>query len=318
MSLSVVIPNFNGSRTLRQTLQSMVDQLPIETEVVMVDDCSTDQSVELVERDFSNVRVHKNSSNLGAASARNIGIELTRGEWILFVDADVILSPGCIDSLIAASQKADLVFPCIRYPNGKVMYPIGHMQESYLMISPVFLIRRSSLGFLKSPAFDDTYKVYCEDTDFFLRAYLAGLVSIYQSAAEAIHEIDLLPRNRESRYFLEIRNALYGAIKFGGIRDIDRFDHAFKIENILKVIVCGIFNFNLFDLQARGYSKPPTPWRGLRLLLGKHQILTDRGTIVLVRLIAMAMLWNLIHFPQAVGARSTVVRRNVRSPRVQW
>jgi GT2 family glycosyltransferase len=260
--------------------------------------------------------VIENSSNLGAAAVRNIGIKYAQGEWLLFVDADVLLRPGCIGSLLDASISVDIVFPRICYPNGEVMYPVNNAQASYLMVSPVFMLRRDSLNRMVDPCFDETYRIYCEDTDFFVRAYLAGLVSYYQSSAEAIHNVDLRPRNRESRYFLEMRNSIYGAIKFSGIRGIGQFDHAFRLKNILKVFICGLFNYNLFDMQAKGNQKYASNLYNLNLLLRKHDHLTDRGSVALVVLSVKALQWNLKNLSQALRAKNRVDRQITLTPRI--
>jgi glycosyltransferase involved in cell wall biosynthesis len=309
MMLSIVIPNYNGSRTLLDTVKSVVDQIPDSSEVIIIDDCSTDDSIELIWDNFPTIKVIKNNSNLGAAAVRNIGIKYAAGEWILYVDADVLLKPGCINMLLDKSISADIVFPRIFYPNGEVMYPVNKAQTSYLMVSPVFMIRKDSINKMLDPCFDETYRVYCEDTDFFIRAYLAKLVSSYQPSAEAIHNVDLRPRNREFRYFLEMRNSIYGAVKFAGTRDIGKFDHAFRLKNILKVFICGLFNFNLFDMQARGNQKYGTILYNLNLLLKKHEFLTDRGCVVLLGLSIKAIQWNLMNLSLALRAKNRVARQ---------
>ena len=305
--LSIVIPNYNGSRTVLNTLKHVLDQSPADSEVLVVDDFSTDQSVELIESNHPTVRIIKNCDNLGAACVRNIGIRESIGDFILFVDADVFLEPGCVASLLDASQTSDITFPLICYSNGQVMYPMNEVQASYLMISPVFLIRRTSLNLMTPSTFDEIYRTYCEDTDFFLRAYLAGLVSCYLPTARAIHSIDLRTRNRELRYFFEIRNSIYGAIKFFRVAGIDHFDHGFHFHNILKVFVCGLFNFNLFDMQARGYRKHGDMKYNLKLLTKKHNPLTERTSLVLIALTAKAVCWNLKHLLKSLEANAQLI-----------
>jgi glycosyltransferase involved in cell wall biosynthesis len=315
MMLSVVIPNYNGSRTLLDTIRCVLDQIPADSEVLMVDDFSTDRSVELVKTNYPIVRIIKNSHNLGAGSARNIGIKQSTGDFVLFVDADVLLEPGCIASLLDAAQTSDIAFPQICYANGQAMYPVDEVQASYLMISPVFLVRRNSLHRVVPSTFDEIYRTYCEDTDFFLRAYLAGLVSCYLPGAKAIHNVDLQPRNRELRYFLEMRNSIYGAIKFFGVAGIDHFDHAFHLGNILKLFVCGLFNFNLFDMQARGYRKYGDVKHNLTLLIKKHDPLTERGGLALVGILVKALFWNLKNLSRSLTANAEIAKQFSKAAR---
>ena len=315
MMLSVVIPNYNGSRTLFETLKCVFDQIPAGSEVLVIDDFSTDQSVGLIETNYPAARIIKNSGNQGAACVRNIGIKETTGDFILFVDADVYLAPGCIASLLHAARTSDITFPRVCYPNGKIMYPVDQVQASYLMISPVFLVRRVSLHLLASASFDETYRTYCEDTDFFLRAYLAGLISSYVPTAKAVHHVDLQPRNRELRYFLEIRNSIYGAIKFFGVAGIDHFDHGFHLHNILKIFVCGLFNFNFFDMHAKGYRKYGDMKYNLSLLTQKHDPLTERGRFALMILIVKAVYWNLRNLSRSLTANAQIARQFAKAAR---
>ena len=80
MKLSIVIPNYNGSKTILKTIKS----IPKEYEIIVVDDCSTDDSVKLIEKKFPKVKVVKLDKNSGAAKARNTGVKDSKGELILF------------------------------------------------------------------------------------------------------------------------------------------------------------------------------------------------------------------------------------------
>ena len=312
MRLSVVVPNHNGSRTILDAIRCVLAQIPEDSELLVVDDFSTDRSVELIQTNYPTVRIIKNRANLGAAGARNIGIKQSSGDLILFVDADVLLEPGCISLLMEGGTSSDITFPQICYANGEVMYPVNEAQASYLMISPVFLIRRDSLNWMVSPNFDESYRTYCEDTDFFLRTYLADLKSCYKPNAKAIHHVDLRPRNREARYFLEMKNSIYGAIKFCGMAGIHHFDHAFHLRNILKLFVCGVFNFNLFDMQARGYRKYGNAKYNFTLLVKKHEPLTERGCLVLMGLIVKAIYWNTRNLTRSLAANRQVFHQSFR------
>jgi glycosyltransferase involved in cell wall biosynthesis len=92
--VSVIIPNYNYVRSLRLSIQSVLDQDYPNKEVIVVDDCSTDGSAD-VARSFP-VTLISTDVNSGVATARNLGAENARGEILMFVDSDVALSPGAI------------------------------------------------------------------------------------------------------------------------------------------------------------------------------------------------------------------------------
>jgi len=91
--VSVVIPAYNSSRTIAQTLESALTQGIAEIEVIVVDDGSSDDTAEIVRRSEDHRLRLVQRPNGGVASARNAGIELARGEWVAFLDSDDIWLP---------------------------------------------------------------------------------------------------------------------------------------------------------------------------------------------------------------------------------
>lgn len=119
-TVSVVIPCYNAERYIAATIESVLAQLPGEVEIIVVDDGSSDSSVELVRAAFPAVRLVE-QANQGVAAARNRGIGLASGEWIAFVDADDIWLPGKLATQLARmaavpgcrmSYTAWHVWPC--------------------------------------------------------------------------------------------------------------------------------------------------------------------------------------------------------------
>ena len=90
MKLSVIIVNHNLSDLLRQAVNSIITALNTEYELIVGDNASTDNSVEMLAAEFPQVRVIENSTNLGMAKAYNEAIEVSVGEYILLVNADTI------------------------------------------------------------------------------------------------------------------------------------------------------------------------------------------------------------------------------------
>jgi glycosyltransferase involved in cell wall biosynthesis len=92
--VSVLIPCFNGRRFIAQTLRSVMAQTYRPLEVIVVDDGSTDGSADEVKQ-FADVKLIR-QQNAGAASARNVALAHSRGEFIQYLDADDLLSPDKI------------------------------------------------------------------------------------------------------------------------------------------------------------------------------------------------------------------------------
>ena len=112
-AVSVVIPMYNSEKYIGQCIRSIISQTFTNFELIIVDDCSTDNSAAIV-TSFLNagtkiaarlVRLKKNSG--GAAIPRNIGMKLARGKYIAFVDSDDMFLPNALQILIDAAVKFD-------------------------------------------------------------------------------------------------------------------------------------------------------------------------------------------------------------------
>ncbi len=97
--VSVVIPNYNYGRALELCLRAALAQTYEPLEVLLVDDCSTDDSVTVAEA--CGVRVISTGVNSGVATTRNTGAAHARGEIVVFVDSDVAMEPDAIANAVA-------------------------------------------------------------------------------------------------------------------------------------------------------------------------------------------------------------------------
>lgn len=118
--VSVVIPAFNSQATIGRAIDSCLSQADINLEVIVVDDCSSDDTALLV-ADYEHrypgvVRLHSNSRNLNSHESRRIGFGLSCAEHILFLDADDEFEPGFVRGSLDEFDKtgADIVVSSIR------------------------------------------------------------------------------------------------------------------------------------------------------------------------------------------------------------
>ena len=95
-TVSVVIPAYNHGHFVSEAIQSVLDQDYAPTEIIVVDDGSADDTAAVVAA-FPTVRYHR-QANRGLAAARNAGLAMSRGELVVFLDADDRLLPGAIST----------------------------------------------------------------------------------------------------------------------------------------------------------------------------------------------------------------------------
>ena len=119
MTVSIIIPVYNTpEKKLRRCIDSIIVQSFVDYECIIVDDGSTDNFGGIIDYysrlDARFMAVHK--KNGGVSSARNCGLRIAKGEWIVFVDSDDYLLPDHISSMMAAvSDDVDLVMTGFRF-----------------------------------------------------------------------------------------------------------------------------------------------------------------------------------------------------------
>lgn len=116
MLVSVIIPAYNREGTIKDAVLSILEQTYKELEVIVVDDCSRDGTVDVVKSiDDERVRVIECEKNGGACTARNIGIDNARGEVIAFQDSDDIWHADKLEKSLKCmeDENADFVFSAL-------------------------------------------------------------------------------------------------------------------------------------------------------------------------------------------------------------
>lgn len=204
--------NFNGETQLSATLAALAASQPPLAEILVVDNASTDSSVELTRARFPNVRIVPIAENHGPGVARNVGLAAATNDRILFVDNDVRVRPGAAELLslaLDAAPRAVAAAPrvlfegrpdTIQYEGANAHYlglqALRHGERpdaetpaqttvTSSIVTACFLLDRQRWG--TSPAFDETFFFNYEDHDFGLRARIAGHDVLAVGGARVVH-----------------------------------------------------------------------------------------------------------------------------------
>lgn len=114
--VSIIMPSWNTGEFIAESIQSVLNQTYTNWELIIIDDCSSDDTDQIIES-FNDERIKylKNEKNCGAALTRNRGLREARGEWIAFLDSDDLWSSDKLEKQIEFMKKNDIYFSYHEY-----------------------------------------------------------------------------------------------------------------------------------------------------------------------------------------------------------
>ncbi|MFQ3610289.1 MAG: glycosyltransferase family 2 protein [Fimbriimonadales bacterium] len=225
--LTVQIVNWNAREHLRQALRSILDTPPqVPYEIIVLDNASHDGSVQMIEKEFPEVRLLVSEENLGFSRGHNLIAQGAQGDYLFLLNPDTIVLPGALDLMVEYAERhpdvgiigpkilnpdGSLQYSCRRFPNptaalfrntplGK-LFPNNRYTRDYLMtdwdhnserevdwVSGAALFIRRAL-YEQLGGFDEQFFMYCEDTDLCYRSWQVGWKVVYYPEAKIVHAI---------------------------------------------------------------------------------------------------------------------------------
>lgn len=150
--VSIIMPNYNGEKYIAQTIESVLAQTYPNWELIIADDCSTDNSVNIInsyaEKD-SRIKLITGEKNSGAAQARNVALLQAKGKWIAFLDSDDKWLPAKLEKQIAFMNANGYKFSCTKYAHiDENSKPLNKVVTSPKVIGKRKMFRYNYLGCL--------------------------------------------------------------------------------------------------------------------------------------------------------------------------
>jgi GT2 family glycosyltransferase len=287
--VSIIVVNWNGRAHLGECLNSVHNQTFLDFEVILVDNGSTDGSVEYVESHFAAMaRILRNAENTGFSKGNNQGIKVARGQYIALLNNDARADSHWLEELVKAAQgdRSVGMLASKIYLQGarKIFDNVGHliyhdglnrgrgrleedhgqfddMEEVLFPSGCAALYRREMLE--EIGLFDEDFFAYGDDTDIGLKGRLAGWKCLYIPRAVVYHRYSQSsgPYSPLKAFYAE-RNRVWIAVKY------------FPLSLLLKSPFYTLWRFLLQGygaLTGRGaagkFSQEHSRWRLLRILV---------------------------------------------------
>lgn len=129
--VSIIIPIYNAAPYIRRCLRSIECQTYDNVECLLIDDCGTDNSMQIAEQFISNYKgkilfqIIRHEQNLGLSAARNSGIYAASGEYIFFIDSDDAVTSDCLEELTNLAKK----YPNVDFVQGNTIKDLDNLME---------------------------------------------------------------------------------------------------------------------------------------------------------------------------------------------
>ncbi|WP_066297130.1 glycosyltransferase family 2 protein [Bacillus sp. FJAT-29937] len=248
MDVSIIIVNYNTKKLTTECIQSIYhSNTSCQFEIILIDNNSTDGTVEAIRGTFPNIEVVANKDNVGFSKANNQAINLSKGRYILLLNSDTIVKNGTIDTMVQFMDKHEDIgasgckvvlpdgsldkachrgFPtpaasfyymsglARRYPtiprfNG---YHLGHLNmnkthEIDCLVGAFMLVRREAI--VQVGLLDENFFMYGEDIDWCYRIKEVGWKIFYYPHVEIIHYKGASSRKKPFKIVYEFHRAMY-------------------------------------------------------------------------------------------------------------
>jgi len=268
--VSIIIVNYNGKKHLEKCLKSIMKISYPNPEIILVDNNSTDDSIEFVKNTYPSVIIIKLDNNYGFAEPNNIGAKNAKGDFFLFLNNDTEVDPNFVGEMVKVLQQDSKIAICqslLLKPNGEVdssgdfIDTLGRAYSSKDKVSEVkkilsargasMMIRKES--FWDLGGFDKKFFASYEDVDLGWRAWIWGYKIVIVPNSVVYHKGgQTVKQNLQEVRFHGVKNSL--------VFRLANFETVLATNSIIKtfgiVLFRKIFRISLVEQHEEIFPLP--------------------------------------------------------------
>ncbi|MBN1633700.1 MAG: glycosyltransferase family 2 protein [Ignavibacteria bacterium] len=309
MSVSIIILNYNGKHYLKECIDSVLSQSYRDFEIILVDNGSSDGSIEYVKQQFNDdrLKIFSTGENLGFTGGNNFGFCYANGDYIVLLNNDTVVEKNWLEELINSVknfENAGLVqslvltegIPDKYYQKNGTVNLLGHNIMEIFGIDmngngEIFLASGSSLIFYKNilkqknEIFPEEYFLYSEDTYLSLYSIFSGRRNYHTSKSVVHHKGSGTTKKEKTSIitFYQERNRILNFLIFFNFYILIRLIPYFFLNFLLKLVLSLISNRYSFKGILKSYfwilSNPGTI-KSRRREIKKIKIAKDRDVLL--------------------------------------
>jgi len=233
--ISIVIPNFNGKQFLKECLNSIKKQNLSLYDVIIIDNASTDESVEYIKDNYAEFTLIQNRENLGFATAVNQGIAASNAEYVFLLNNDTELEVECVSNLLNCINKDETIFAVSskmiqnqdrnliddagdeytilgftqKVGNNRSTELYKSKREIFSACAGAAIYRRNIFEIIGY--FDENFFAYMDDVDISYRARIYGFKCVYCPDALVYHHVSATSGSKYNAFKIRLaaRNNVY-------------------------------------------------------------------------------------------------------------
>jgi len=311
--VSIIIVNLNGKHFLEKCLQSLSKLSYKNTEFIIVDNDSSDDSIEFIKKNFSFIKIIKLDKNYGFAKPNNIGAKASKGDYLLFLNNDTIPNFDFVSHLVQVIEKDPKIAICqsllLKLDDtvdsaGDFIDTLGRAFNSKIIpkkVEPIFSARGASMLvrrkiFFDLNGFDEVFFVSFEDVDLGWRARIED------------YQVVIVPNSIVYHLGGETIKKLKQEIQFHGSKNsiilrLTNFELSFALKSSIilffVIFLKRFFKINVIQNSEKSVSIPPIStvasalvWviKNLKYVLKKRKSINSKRIISTKKLIEMGLI----------------------------